>query len=172
MIVLMAGLPGTGKSALAGALADRLAGTVLSKDAIRHALFAPPDVEYSTEQDDFVMEIMLQAAERILQKDTHRYVFLDGRTFSRKYQVERVIASATEWNQPWRILECVCSDETARVRLQEQASAGGHPAGNRSFTLYLEIKRRLEPIVPSKTVIDTDQPLVDCVERALAALRS
>jgi predicted kinase len=171
MIVLMAGLPGTGKSALATALADRLSGTVLSKDAIRHALFAPRDVEYTTKQDDFFVEIMLQAAAHILRKDSHRYVFFDGRTFSRRYQIERVIAAASESNQPWKILECVCSDETARTRLQEPTSSGDHPAGNRTFALYLEIKQRFEPIAQPKTVIDTDQPLVDCVTRALAALR-
>jgi len=171
MIVLMAGLPGTGKSALAATLAERLRGTVLSKDAIRHALFAPRDVEYSTEQDDFVMEIMLRAAERTLRKDPQRYVFLDGRTFSRRYQIERVIATAAQWNQSWRILECVCSDETARARLREQACIGDHPAGNRSFDLYLEIKQRFEPIVQPKIIIDTDQPLAECVASALAALR-
>src|SRR5215475_11026728 len=170
MIVLMAGLPGTGKSALAAALAERLSGTVLSKDAIRHALFAPGDVEYTTEQDDFVMEIMLQAALRILQKYPRRYVFLDGRTFSRSYQIERVRAAAAQWNQPWNILECTCSDETARTRLADQANSGEHPAGNRSFSLYLEIKQRFEPIPEPKTVIDTDHPVADCVARALAAL--
>ena len=170
MIVLMAGLPGTGKSALALALAERLSGSVLSKDAIRHALFAPPDVEYSTEQDDFVMEIMLQAAERILQKHPDRYLFLDGRTFSRSYQVERVIAAAQHWGQPWKIVECICSDETARARLESQASTGEHPAGNRSFALYLEIKQRFEPIAQPKIVINTDERFDQCVQRALVAL--
>ena len=170
MIVLMAGLPGTGKSALAEALAQRLGGSVLSKDAIRHALFAPRDVEYSTEQDDFVMEIMLQAVERILHKHPERLLFLDGRTFSQRYQIERVVAAAERWIQPWKILECVCSDETARGRLESQASTVEHPAGNRSFTLYMEIKQRFEPIVAPKIVIDTDEPLDQSVERALAAL--
>ena len=170
MIVLMAGLPGTGKSALASTLSEHLSGSVLSKDAIRHALFAPRNVEYTTEQDDFVMGIMLQAAERILQEHPERYVFLDGRTFSRRYQVERVIAAAEDWGQSWKIVECLCSDETARARLETQASIGEHPAGNRSFTLYLEIKQRFEPITQPKIVIDTDEPLDWCVERALAAL--
>lgn len=171
MIVLMAGLPGTGKSALAVALAERLPGSVLSKDAIRHALFAPRDVEYTTEQDDFVMGIMLQAAERILQKHSDRYLFLDGRTFSRSYQIERVIAVAQDWGQPWKIVECVCTDETARARLESQATTGGHPAANRSFGLYLEIKQCFEPIPQPKIVINTDDPLDQCVKRALAALR-
>jgi predicted kinase len=171
MIVLMAGFPGTGKSALAEALSKRLSGSVLSKDAIRHALFAPRDVAYTTEQDDFVMEIMLQAAERILQKHPDRYVFLDGRTFSRHYQIERVIAVASQWGQPCKILECVCSEETARTRLESQAQTGGHPAGNRSFDLYLEIKQRFEPITRPKITIDTDRPPDQCVGQALVFLK-
>jgi len=69
MIVIMAGLPGTGKSTLARALAQRLPGTVLDKDAIRAALFQPPHVEYSLAQDDFCQEIMLQTAAYLLAKD-------------------------------------------------------------------------------------------------------
>jgi adenylylsulfate kinase len=167
MIVLMAGLPGTGKSTLAGALSERLSGTVLSKDEIRHALFSKRDVEYTTEQDDFVMEVMLRAAERILRKQPDRYVLLDGRTFSRNYQIERVMAVAAPLAQRCQILECVCSDETARTRLEAQAAVGGHPAGNRTFALYLDIKRGFEPIPGPKIIIDTDEPFENCVDRAL-----
>lgn len=170
MIVLLAGLPGTGKSTLAHALAEDLHGAILSKDAIRHALFAPPDVEYSTAQDDFVLQIMLKAAAWIVRKDPARIVLLDGRTFSGRYQIDFVLNAAQELHQPWRILECICSDETARARLEEQSNAGDHPAGNRNFNLYLEFKARFEPITLPKTVIDTDRPLEDCLQKALAAL--
>lgn len=170
MIVLMAGLPGTGKSTLARATASRLDGTVLSKDEIRHAIFSPGEVEYSTEQDDFVMRIMLEAAAWILRKNVERAVFLDGRTFSQRYQVDRVIAAAGDLQQPWRILECVCAEETARTRIESQAAAGEHPAGNRNVDLYLEVKAHFEAIVLPKTVIDTDQSLEECVGRALQAL--
>lgn len=170
MIVLMAGLPGTGKSTLARELAARLSGSVLSKDEIRHALFSPRDAEYSTQQDDFVMDTMLEAATWILCKDPSRVLFLDGRTFSRRYQIERVLKVANDLRQPWRILECVCSDETARRRIESQADAGEHVAGNRSFDLYMDVKARFEPITFGKTVLDTDLPLAECVTRALAAI--
>ncbi|HXC00453.1 MAG TPA: AAA family ATPase [Terriglobales bacterium] len=169
MIVLMAGLPGTGKTALARELAHRTQGALLSKDEIRAALFSSSDIEYSVMQDDFVMETMLEAARFLLQKAPTRKVFLDGRTFSRSYQIDRVLSLANELNQPWRIIECSCSDESARRRLDLEPDAT-HPARNRSFALYLAVKARFEPITYAKTVVDTDQPLEHCVEQALAAL--
>jgi adenylylsulfate kinase len=172
MIVIMAGLPGTGKSTLAQALATRLSGRILSKDEVRHALFSEPEIEYSTEQDDFVMQVMLRTTGWMLQKDSSRVVFLDGRPFSRRYQLDLVLRACAEMGQLWRILECVCSEETVRKRIEDQAASGVHPAGNRTFQLYLEVKARFEPIILPKTVIDTDLPLEVCVRRALNAIRS
>jgi predicted kinase len=168
MIVMMAGLPGTGKSTLARELAKRTFGAVLDKDEIRKALFAPEGIEFSTEQDDFCMEVMLQTAGYLLRKDPARQVFLDGRPFSRRYQLERVIEVAKSLGQPWRILECVCSEATARTRIEEQASE--HPAGNRDFALYLRVKARFEEITLPKTAVDTERPLADCVDEATKGL--
>ena len=163
----MAGLPGSGKSTLSRALATELGGTVLDKDQIRAALFPPDDVEYSTEQDDFCMGIMLKAAGYIFRKDASRKVFLDGRTFSRKYQLDRATGFAEALGQPWRILECVCSEETARGRL---AKDPGHLAANRDFDLYLKVKAQFEEITLPKTVIDTDQPVEMSIQNAKSAL--
>jgi predicted kinase len=171
MLVLMAGLPGTGKTTLARELALRVSGTVLEKDAIRHVLFEPRDLEYSTYQDDFVMETMLRTAEYIFVKDPNRVVFLDGRPFSHSSQIQRVKEFAASQQQPWRILECVCSSGTAQQRLESQHSSGVHPAANRDFDLYRAVRERFEPIPPPKTVIDTDTSLASCVEVALCALQ-
>ncbi|HEX4544776.1 MAG TPA: AAA family ATPase, partial [Candidatus Acidoferrum sp.] len=92
----MAGFPGSGKTTLARELARRTQGALLSKDEIRAALFSPEDIEYSLKQDDFVMEIMLEAARFLLQKDPARKIFLDGRTFSRRYQIDRVLKFAED----------------------------------------------------------------------------
>jgi predicted kinase len=171
MIVLMAGLPGTGKTTLARELAGRTSGRLLSKDEIRHAIFAAAEIEYSSRQDDFCVQIMLETAAYLLRQDPARIVFLDGRPFSRRYQIENVLAAADSLHQPWRILECVSSEETARRRLEEHAAGRGHPAANRDFQLYLDVRSRFEAISLPKTVMHTDEPLEKCVAQALAALR-
>jgi adenylylsulfate kinase len=171
MIVMMAGLPGTGKSTLARELAVRAEGRVLSKDEIRHAIFLPEEIEYSSRQDDYCLQVMLETAGYLLGRSAGRPIFLDGRPFSRRYQIDNVIAAADSMGQPWQIFECVCSEETARRRLEADAEGRVHPAGNRDFQLYLDVKARFEAITQAKVVIDTDQELESCVRAGMAALR-
>ena len=144
---------------------------MLSKDEIRHALFSEDEVEYSSQQDDFILRVMLETAGYLLRINPSLMIFLDGRTFSRRYQIENVLSVATALHQPWRIIECVCSEERVRQRLDADARDGSHPAGNRDFQLYLEVKARFETITHPKVVVACDQPLEACVEQALAALR-
>ena len=171
MVVLMAGLPGTGKTTLARELAQRTQGALLGKDEIRAALFSPEDIEYSVPQDDFVMEVMIDAARFLLQDSPTRKIFLDGRTFSRRYQIDRVIEFARELAQPFAIIECVCSDESARRRLDLKPDLT-HPAHNRTFALYLEVKAHFEAITYPKRTISTDQPPEQCVAQGLAAVNA
>ena len=172
MLIAMTGLPGTGKSTLTHPIANALSAIVLDKDVIRAALFPPDWVEYTTEQDDFCMSIMFQVSAYVLRKDPQRAVILDGRPFSRHSQVMALKQLAEELQTPLRIIECVCSDETARQRL-EKATSGKerHLAENRDYALYREIKARFEPIDEPKLVVNTDEDLAQCIDMCLAYVK-
>ena len=168
MIVLMAGRPGTGKSTLARALAAQCHCIVLDKDEIRSVLFPPPFLEYSAEQDDFCQSLMLETAAYLLARHPNLCVFIDGRTFSRAYQIQNALAAAERMATPWRIIECVCAEQTARERLE--ASSASHLAQNRTYELYRKLQAEFDSIPAPKLVVDTDSSLDDCIAAAQAYL--
>lgn len=172
MLIAMAGLPGTGKSTIARALADHLKGVLLDKDTIRAALFPPEDIEYSAEQDDFCIDIIFRVSEYLLRKNPDRYIVLDGRTFSKRYQVEGLITFASRIEARLKIIECIVSDEEARRRLDADQAHGGHLAANRSFALYQALKAQAHPIEQVRLVIDTGKmDVATSIQKALAYIR-
>jgi predicted kinase len=172
MIIMLAGLPGTGKSMLARELALALSGVVLDKDQIRAVLFPAARITYTTDQDDFCLSVMLQTATYLLGQQRDEPVILDGRTFSRTYQVQTVEQHAAHLNVPLVIIECTCADETARQRLEQDVATGRHLADNRTYALYLSIKARYEPIREPKLVVNTDHALRDNIAQCLAYIRT
>jgi predicted kinase len=161
MLIAMAGLPGTGKSTLADRLAATLNGVILSKDVVRAALFPPPVLDYSPAQDDAAMSVVFAAARIILAADPNRVVILDGRTFRRSAQVADLLAIARDIGQEPVVIECVCDDDVARTRLDRDAAAGGHPAGNRTAALYAAVKSAAEPLTLPRLTLDTGRLTLD-----------
>ncbi len=159
--VLLAGLPGTGKSTLARALADAIGGLVLNKDQIRAAVFPDAFTLYSVEQDDFVLDLMIQAAAWWEARRPDTWVFFDGRTFSRRYQRDRVAADRLIW--------CDCPAEVVRTRL---AQDDGHPAADRDFALYERVRASFEPLTEPHWRAQTDRPLTELTAEGLRYLKA
>ncbi len=170
LIIVMAGLPGTGKSTLARLLSQRLSAVVLDKDSVRAALFSSSDIEYSDAQDDFVVGVMLQVAEYHLKKDVDRHIVLDGRTYSKKTQVDYLIRYSREKNHELRFIQCVCSDEVARGRIERDAISGNHLASNRSYTLYLRLRDSADPLEVPHLTVNTDEPVEVSVDKCIEYL--
>lgn len=166
----MAGLPATGKSTIAHRISATLPGTVLDKDVVRAALFGPSETDYTVAQDDLCMETLRMATRYILERDRARNVLIDGRPFAKRYQIELWRREAAELDVPLHVIECVCSDRTAQQRLASAAVRGDHPARNRDYGMYLDLKSSFEPIAPPKLVLNTDRGVSECVAEALRYL--
>lgn len=155
--VLLAGLPGTGKSTLAQALAMALDGHVLSKDQIRWAVFGPKQVAYSAEQDEWVHGVIIEAAQSLWQRDPGLWIVFEGRTYSKRSQREAVPAHYT--------IVCMADEAVVRERLKEP-----HMAANRDWALYERVRDEFEPVLEPHLLINTGEPFEECLQMALTYL--
>jgi predicted kinase len=172
MLIAMAGLPGTGKSTLATRLAKELGGVVLSKDEVRAVLFPGPVLDYSSHENQISMRAIFQAVAYIRTTFPDRPVLIDGRTFLQPSQLADLFAVADALKESPRILECVCSDEIARRRLETDLTLGTHKAKDRTYDRYLAVKEKASAIPLPHLVLDTGSTsLEECVWRCLGYLR-
>jgi uncharacterized protein len=146
------GLPGCGKTTVARRLqplAPQL--TVLSRDLVRHELFARPD--YGADEKRAVFDELLSRAGSELAAGND--VLIDGMTFSHVAERERAAASAEAAGAAFLAVHCDCPVEVAlaRVRAQESA-ASAHPAGDRDEALVREVAARFEPVSPTAARLD------------------
>ena len=169
MLIAMSGMPASGKSVLAEQIAAALPAIILDKDKLRAALFPPGEIEYTLQQDDFCFDILLQVADYLLQKG--RDVILDGRPFAHHYQMEHVVDFARQKHARLKVIECTCSDASFRQRLEQDVSEGRHLAANRSFEMFLAMRARSDPLVVPRLVVDTDQPLPECLAASLEYIK-
>jgi predicted kinase len=163
--IVLVGLPGAGKTTLAGALAARLPGArILDKDKVRHVLFAPCD--YTSAERDVVFAALLDAARYHLGRG--RVVIFDGLTFSRRSQVEAAEAVAQEAGAFSAVIVCDVDIETAIGRCEADAAAGdGHLASNRDGALVRRVAAEMEEPAGDYLTLDMTAPLDRLVGQAL-----
>lgn len=169
-LIAMAGLPGSGKSAVAERLAAALPAVIINKDTVRSAIFPAEEIEYTTSQDDFVLSLIYQAAAYLLKKGC--IVILDGRPFIRREQRVELAKAAQKAGVELRIIFCSAPDDVVRKRLEKDFAAGTHPAADRDYSLYLQKKAQLEPFTEAHLELNTDASLDEVTSRALQWLKT
>ena len=145
-LVVIAGLSGTGKSAIAAALHARTGFVHLNSDVIRKRLAGvPPQVrlseEYYTEAygERTYAELFAQAE---MQLAAGHGVILDA-TFQRRTGRDTARALARAHGVPFLIVECRCSDGEVRRRLERRAHEH-HTASDADWSIYLEQRSHYE----------------------------
>jgi len=186
-VVLLAGLPGSGKTTLARALLERLPDArLLDKDLVRDALFAPCD--YDPAEREVSVEAMVAAAGYHLARA--RTVLLDGIPAPSPELCRRTRALAARTGAWWALLRCDVPMEVAVARCEADRAAGRHPAANRDRDLVARVAAELATVEdeareremvgpaaadeagPDAAVlrIDLTLPVRDAADRAVRAL--
>lgn len=153
-LIVFAGLPGSGKSTLANVLAAELQAVLLNKDVIRAALFTEL-VEYSSRQNDFCMDVLYQVAAYHFHHFPERTVIIDGRTYSKRYQLERLLKLVQQWDCEFYLIECQASLETliSRVKRDEET----HLARDRTVEMLQQAYQSKEICTYPRLELQTDQ---------------
>jgi predicted kinase len=171
LLVALAGLPGTGKSTLACLLAKELDALLLDKDEVRAVLF-DGHVDYTVDQDDFVMDMLYRTAEHAARSGLVSCAVIDGRTYSRRKQVDQLVAFSERAGFDLRLIECTCAPAIARERLRSAHELGKHPAADRNPELYDRLAAQAEPLELFRLTLDTSaEPPEALARRALAHLQ-
>jgi predicted kinase len=163
-VVVLIGLPGAGKSAVAEALEGELGFHRICRDRIRAALF--PRCSFSPAEKRAANHATLKALE--VNCAMGRHSVLDGRTFARlseRMEVEQRIAgfgaqAVAVWLR--------CPPALARERV---AAGPPHPALDRTVELVDVVAARFEPPAAGCIEIDASQPREDMLEDAVRAIR-
>jgi hypothetical protein len=124
VLLVVRGLMGTGKSTLAGTLADMLGAVLLQTDSIRQQFFgsskhpaAYGEGHYRPEDRARVYDELLHRAGQWLADG--RSVVLDG-TFLSAASRQRAIALSNQWGAQLLVTECRCPEDIAISRIAER----------------------------------------------------
>ena len=180
LLVLTAGLMGTGKSVLARNLAPRLDAMVIRTDVLRKELFAGDSAErrpeafgsgiYSDELSRRTYAKALELAADRLQQG--RSAIIDA---SYKRREERLAAAETakKWNAGFFVVECVAPEGIVKERLDARQAAGTDPSDGR-WELFTAQKADFDPVTELPAAmhlaVDTARPPEECLEEVLGKL--
>jgi uncharacterized protein len=172
-LTLVGGLPGSGKSTLSGALADRLGVTLLSSDRLRKELAGIPAEQsaaagygeglYTPEWTARTYAALLDRAYALL--SSGESVVLDA-TWSDEAQREAALRMAERAGADLLALHCHVPGDVSAARLSTRAPG----ASDADLGIATTMAAREQPW-PEAVTVDTSGTLEAAVAQALAAVR-
>jgi len=163
MIIVLFGLPGTGKTTVREELRKYLDFYHFSTDELRRNVLNPPDKNLNYEDstpltwEEILMayRIVCYAAKPLLA--LNKTVLFDAAFSSRKMR-QYVTHLAEESGAKLYFLEITCPEEVVKERLLRRLEEKTSES-NAGWEVYLRVKRSFEPLEEDHFVIDTSKEL-------------
>lgn len=150
MLILICGLPGTGKSSFSKELSKRFSAVHLNSDVIRKKLIGKPS--YSIEEKTKVYNEMAAQAEELL--GNGKNVILDATFFYREFR-DMMRGIAERQGVKIHIIRCVLGERETKSRITRRKPG----VSDADYEVYLKLKKEFEPISGEHLEIDTSLPL-------------
>jgi predicted kinase len=169
VLVMLSGLPGTGKSHLARRLTEVLPFAVIESDQVRKILF--PECNYSGEESKWVHRTCHALMERLLQKGVR--VIYDATNLHERHREQ--VYRLTDGNQVKLIIVKVVAPQpvaSGRLRGRDEASGDDNDISDADLGVYRRMSRQVDPIGRNHVVVDTSQDLRPAITKLLRLMRS
>lgn len=172
-LIVVAGLPGTGKSFIADKIAERIDARILRTDEIRKEIAGiPPEEEryeefgegiYDKEMDRKTYLEVIERARDCLKEGGS--CILDA-TFSKRRYRDLAFDLAGELEIPFLIVECTCPEEVVIERINSRME-DGRSISDATISIYRKMKDRFEKIEEDeiRVVVDTSGNIELMIER-------
>ena len=160
------GIPGSGKSTLAEALAPAMGARIVSRDAIRAAMFKPCSFTEREKAAAFEAVLAAVGGNAALGRST----IVDGMPFSREGELEAVIQVGRRSGTRTLPVLCSIAVEEAERRLERAAGGAGHPAEDREPELVRAVAERFRTLPGGVLELDATRPVDELVQAVLDRL--
>jgi predicted kinase len=165
VLIVMSGLPGSGKSYLSQRLADQLSAVIIEADRVRKTLFPQP--AYDAQESTLVHRACQEVMRRLLRKGV-RVVF--DATNLVEFQREILYSLAERCDAGLLIVRTVAPEQTIRDRLERRREAA-EGASDADWPVYRRMSRRQQKIGRTHLCIDTSDDIDEAVRKVMRAVR-
>lgn len=163
MIIIVIGLPGTGKTTFSRGLAEFLGALHLNTDIIRDQLCLRG--QYDQKTKNLIYGCMRDRAAEALKKG--QTVVLDGTFYKQKIRND-FIAFAKKQTSTIKWIELKATEMAVKERVEQKRQYS-----EADYTVYLKVKAAFEPMEQDCLELwnDKDTPMSELLEKALAYLK-
>ena len=166
IVVALIGLPGSGKSVVARALADQLGLRRVCRDTIRHAMFPVCSYSFAEKRAAFRAVMLALEINCLLGEST----VIDGVTFSRRRDLVRVDSVIRHYGFTPIPIYLDCPPGVAHGRIASEIEHNQHVARDRTPDLVYEVQARFDTPPPNALVINATLPAAEVCRIAVDAV--
>ena len=157
VLIIISGLPGTGKSYFSKRLAERVPCLVIESDALRKTLFSTPS--YSPRESAQLFRTIHRLLRDLLEKGVS--VILDATNLSERFR-EQLYGIADRLNIRLILVQVVAPPEVVYRRLESRARDSANNSANYSdagWAVYRRMQPAVDEIRRNHYVVDTSRDI-------------
>lgn len=167
VLIMISGLPGTGKSYLARKLVEQLLFVVIETDFVRKTLFPRPT--YTAEESGWVHRTSQALMRKLLSKGVR--VIFDATNLV-QHQREMIYHIAERAGARLVIVRTVAPEEVVRERLERRKEEPApEDISDADWRVYKRMSQRQQPINRTHLVIDTSVDIDEAARKILRLVR-